>query len=133
MNYVCFYDTHRVMLGPMESKEVVDYINSRNNPKAFCNMSRYLLAKEGIYPNTKEGDAKIALHLEEFKTKTRDGFEWCGKEHYTIETFACSCDTGDGSGPEPYCEECHGSGSVEDVCCDYHATDTNALASLTKE
>ncbi len=61
--YVCDYSTHRVLHGPWPSAQVVEFINSSDNPKGFCNMSRYLLAKEGVYPNNKAGNLLITFHL----------------------------------------------------------------------
>lgn len=67
--YVCDYRTHRVLLGPWTSAQVVEFINNSSDPKLYCNMSRYMLAKEGVYPNNKAGDNLIALHIVSGPTK----------------------------------------------------------------
>ena len=69
-HYVCDYDSHTALMGPMSSKEAVDFIVSRGDIRAqarFCNMSRYLLTKEGRYPRTKAGDEQLRRDVEQAK------------------------------------------------------------------
>lgn len=57
--YLCEYQNHRALREFETSKEVVDYINNSKYPNLFCNMSRYVLAKEGLYPKNKIGDIML--------------------------------------------------------------------------
>lgn len=66
--YVCDYHTHQVLRGPWSSAQVVEFINSSDEPKKYCNMSRYLLAKEGVYPNNSAGNSLIEYHLAQSNT-----------------------------------------------------------------
>ena len=69
-NYVCDYETHTALLGPVSSKAAVDFIISQGDLKVqarFCNMSRYALAKEGRYPRTKAGDEALRKDVENAK------------------------------------------------------------------
>lgn len=66
-NYVCDYETHTALLGPMSCREAADYIISQGDIKAqsrFCNMSRYKLAKEGRYSRTNAGDEELRRDVE---------------------------------------------------------------------
>lgn len=54
--YLCEYQNHRALKEFETSGEVVDYINKSEFPYLFCNMSRYALTKEGLYPNNKLGN-----------------------------------------------------------------------------
>jgi hypothetical protein len=65
--YVCDYETHTALIGPLSCDAVVDFIISQGDIKAqarFCNMSRHMLAKERRYPRTKAGDEQLRLDVE---------------------------------------------------------------------
>lgn len=62
-NYVCDMDTYKALHGPWSTKQVVDFIDAHPNRYQLCNMSRYRLAKVGVYPATKVGDAKLSAHV----------------------------------------------------------------------
>ena len=53
----------------------------------------------------------------------RDGYQWCGEEDWTMESYACPFCTLDGHETEETldCDMCHGTGEREEICCDYHA------------
>jgi hypothetical protein len=73
--YVCDYQTHRVLLGPATEKWVVEWIYKQGvDQNLYCNMSRYGLAKEGIYPNTKAGNAQLAHDLKEVDEDIEGGY-----------------------------------------------------------
>lgn len=77
-HYVCDYDSHTALLGPMSSREAVDFILSRGDLAAqakFCNMSRYALAKEGRYPRNKRGDAQLSEDVESHKADYKEFYE----------------------------------------------------------
>jgi len=57
--YVCDYETGKALRGPSSSKEAVSFINSQPVPDKYCNMSRYMLAKIGIYPRTQKGNKQL--------------------------------------------------------------------------
>lgn len=63
MYYLCVYDSHRALKEFKTSKEVMDYINNSSHPHLFCNMSRYALAKEGLYPKNKLGNIMLQNNI----------------------------------------------------------------------
>lgn len=64
MYYVCSQEKHRAIKEFTKLKEVVEWINSSGYPELFCSMSRYMLAKEKIYPNSIEGNRKLKEDLD---------------------------------------------------------------------
>lgn len=61
--YLCDYTSHRALKEFETSKEVVDYTNASEFSHLFCNMSRYMLAKEGLYPNNKIGNDLLSSDI----------------------------------------------------------------------
>lgn len=57
--YLCEYENHRALKEFETSQEVANYIKKSEFPHLFCSMSRYMLAKEGSYPKTKEGNMAL--------------------------------------------------------------------------
>lgn len=45
-------------------REAARQVDAQKTPSAFCVMSRYLLAKRGLYPRTDDGDRKLISDLE---------------------------------------------------------------------
>lgn len=68
--YICDYGTQKALYGPLESKQVVEFINTCDTPKKYCNMSRYMLAKNGIYPDNKSGNQALRADLLNSPIKT---------------------------------------------------------------
>lgn len=65
-HFVCDYGTYKPLLGPMSCQEAVAWIIAQGpleKQAAYCNMSRYMLAKKGLYPLTKQGDADLEAAL----------------------------------------------------------------------
>ncbi len=61
-HYVVEYATGRAILGPMTSRDAVDWIIARGDIEAqslYVNFSRYRLAKKGLYPNNAQGEEKL--------------------------------------------------------------------------
>lgn len=70
-HYVCDYETHTALLGPMSSTAAVDFILSQGDRAAqaqYCNMSRYALAREGRYPRNKQGATQLRRDVESHAT-----------------------------------------------------------------
>lgn len=55
-HYLCEYESHRALKEFDTSQEVIDYINDCGHPYLFCHITRYGLAKEGLYPRNKIGN-----------------------------------------------------------------------------
>lgn len=64
--YVCDYQTKRAVFGPFaNSWSATKWITSKPYVEQvkYCMMSRYMLAKEGIYPDNKAGTDAILKDL----------------------------------------------------------------------
>lgn len=64
--YVCDYSTKKVMFGPFKHNwSAAQWITSKPYAEQvkYCTMSRYLLAKDGIYPDNKAGTDAILKDL----------------------------------------------------------------------
>lgn len=73
------------------------------------------------------GNEKIKLTLFHVSAETahlmRDGFEWCGKDHSTMEEYDCPFCANDGHETDGTldCEMCNRARCCEEICCEYHA------------
>jgi hypothetical protein len=73
------------------------------------------------------GNEKIKLTLFHVSAETadlvRDGFEWCGKDHSTMEEYDCPFCANDGHETDGTldCEMCNMTRCCEEICCEYHA------------
>lgn len=61
----------------------------------------------------------------------KDGLQWCGKDHSSVDEYPCVFCDGTGSFVDSTgsivdstftpCDACEGSGHYSDICCEYHA------------
>lgn len=69
MYYVCDYETQKVMYGPYPTAfKAAEFIIASTDQRLYCTMSRYRLAKAGIYPNTVAGDSRLMDDLQAMVT-----------------------------------------------------------------
>jgi hypothetical protein len=64
MYYVFCVTTSKVVLGPFNFARIAaDAVIAMPQPEEYCTMSRYKLAKEGFYPQSKSGNNALATDL----------------------------------------------------------------------
>lgn len=64
--YICEYESHTAVDGPhVRASAAARVVDSQHEPKDFCVMSRYALAKSGKYPLNKAGNQKLQDDLVE--------------------------------------------------------------------
>jgi di/tripeptidase len=73
MYYLCTLPKFKAIAGPFATAgEVAKMVNAQKDPAKFCVMSRYLLAKDGVYPRTARGDATLTADIEFFQTMHKE-------------------------------------------------------------
>ncbi len=97
-HYVCDYETHTALYGPMTCREAVDFIISQGDLKAqarFCNMSRYALAKEKRYPRNKRGDEQLREDVESHRKEMEEHRQRMLRRERIAFLYTSAMDRGD--------------------------------------